>query len=164
MANYLAFDVPKDAWGQFKLDIAGRPIIYSTNSITQLVDGNDIYDFRDKTRLNFVYLLGVGITIPQETAQLIIPSLTCATEAVISTLKLNLRNEEDIAVENMPLTKLIEANSNGILWQGYQGVANIAESELRCVNPDAQINSTAVELHWYYLKLTKLPKYAKSSL
>lgn len=161
--NFLAFDVPKEAWAQFKQDIAGRPIIYSTNSITQLVDGNDIYDFRDKTRLNFVYLLGVGITIPQSTPQNIIPSLTCATEAVISTLKLNLRNEEDIAVENMPLTKIIEANSNGILWQGYQGVANIAESELRCTNPDAQANNTAVELHWYYLRLRKI-SYAKSAL
>lgn len=162
--NYLAFDVPKEAWKQFKLDFAGRPIVYSTNSITQLVDEQDSYDFRDKTRLNFVYLLGVNITIPQSTPQLIIPSLTCATEAVISTLKLNLRNEEDIAVENMPLTKIIEANQNGILWQGYQGVANIAESELKCMNPGAQSNNTAVELHWYYLKLAKAPTYAKSSL
>jgi hypothetical protein len=157
-------DIPRDSYGLFVCDKTGRPKIFTTNSITQLVDDQDNYDFKDKTRLNFVYLLGVSITRPQTTPQKITPSLTCATEAVLSTLKLNLRDQEDIAVENLPLTKIAEANANGFIWQGYQGVANIAESELKCVDAANQSNNTAAELHWHYLKLKASKSYKDSAI
>lgn len=157
-------DVPKEKWPLFECDRTGRPKIYATNAIVQLAQNQDAYDFKDKTRLNFCYLVAVGLTIPQSSPQKINSSLTAATAAVQSTLKLNIRDETDIAVENLPITKISEANSNGFLWQGWQGVANIAESTLICTNAASVSDNTAVELHFHYLKFAKGSSYRNSAI
>lgn len=157
-------DIPREHWSKFRRDTAGRPKVYSTNIVIELSANVDQYDLKDKTRLNFAYLVGLGLTKPLATAQKITPTLTAATAAIQSTCKLNIRDENDISVENLPITKISESNDNGFLWQGYKGVANIAESVLNCVDAAAISNSTAVEMHVYYLKFIKDSDYNKSGI
>lgn len=161
---HVHLDIPREKWPLFECDLTGRPKVYSTNIVVELAANVDQYDLKDKVRLNFCYLMGLGLTKPQSTPQKITPTLTSTTAALQSTLKLNIRDENNVAVENLPLTKITEANDNGFLWAGWKGVANIAESTIECVAPASLVNSTAVEFHVYFLKFAKESTYNRSAV
>ena len=144
--------IPASLWPNFKCDTIGMPILHTTNIVVPLEADIDKYSIEDKTRLNYHYLVGLSVSIPESTAQKITPILTCASKAVIATSKLDLRDDTDFVAENLPLLKILEANENGYIWTGYNGMVNIAESILKNVDAGAITADTAIEIIVHYFK------------
>jgi hypothetical protein len=146
------FNLPKEIWHQFEQDAAGKPVVYTTNVIIRLATDQDAYSIEDKSRLNYHYLVGLDVTIPEATPQKIESNLTCASEAVLAATKLNLKKDTGIVCENLSIKQIVLANKNGYSWQGYTGLVNIAESEVKNYNPSAIGTGTGIELIVHYCK------------
>ena len=158
------FNLPREIWNQFKCDAAGKPVVYTTNMIVKLVNDQDNYSIEDKSRLNYHYLVGLDVTIPEETPQKVDSNLTCASLDVIAATKINLKKDTGIVCENLPLKQIVLANQNGYTWQGYTGLVNIAESELKNHNAGAITESTAIELIVHYCKFARSNRPGKSAI